>query len=158
MAAPVLYLVVQLGGDRYAIEAAEVTEIVPLLRLKALPGAPVGTAGLMNYRGVVVPVVDLELLTSGVPTTATGSARIVVVHYLPDGGGGAESLGLLVPAANDTIRLDPDSFVHGGMRADGAAYLGAVFATPEGVVQRVGVKALLSPELRAALHRRGEAA
>ena len=158
MAVPVLYLLVRLGGDRYAIDAAVVTEIVPLLRLKALPGAPVGTAGLMNYRGVVVPVVDLELLTSGVPAAATGTARIVVVRYVPEGGGDADLLGLLVAEATDTIRLDPESFMHGGIRADGAAYLGPVFATPEGVVQRVAVNALLSAELRAALHARGEAA
>ena len=156
--AAALYLLVQLGGDRYAIAAGDVTEIVPLVRLKALPGAPAGTGGLMNYRGAAVPVVDLELLASGTPTESAATARIVVVRHVPVDGGAAESLGLLVRSANDTIRLDPDSFVDGGMRTDGAPHLGPVVATPEGVIQRVTIGALLTPELRAALRRPGEAA
>lgn len=150
----VLHLLVQAGGDRYALEASAVTEVVPLVRLKALPGAPKGTAGLMNYRGAAVPVVDLALLVTGTPTPATADARIVVVRH----GGADDLVGLLVPAARDTARLDPDRFVDGGLRADGAPYLGEVLATPEGVVQRVTIGALLGEELRAALARRGAAA
>jgi chemotaxis-related protein WspB len=70
----------------------------------------------------------------------------------------SESLGLLVPAARDTMRLDPDSFVDAGVAADGALHLGPVLATPEGVLQRVSVAELLGDELRRALYRTGEAA
>jgi chemotaxis-related protein WspB len=154
MTAPILYLILQLGADRYALEASQVTEIVPLVRLKSLPGAPVGAAGLMNYRGAPLPVVDLSLLATGVPTAATEAARIVVVRYTGQGRAGSDdALGLLVPEARDTVRLDPGSFVDAGLAADGAPYLGPVLATAEGVLQRVTVQALLSDELRDAVHR-----
>jgi chemotaxis-related protein WspB len=159
MAAPILYLVLRVGDDRYALEASQVTEIVPLVRLKALPGAPVGAAGLMNYRGTALPVVDLNLLVTGTMTPATEAARIVVVRYLADGrSAGDAAIGLLVPETRDTLRLDPDGFAEPGVAADGAPYLGQVLATPDGVLQRVTVRALLSNELREALHRATEAA
>ena len=164
MAATVLFLVVQLGGDRYAIATSQVVEVMPLVRLKALPGAPAGTAGLMSYRGVALPVVDLPLLFTGTPAPATTGTRIVVVRFalaaLPVGHveGAPDSLGLVVSAARDTVRLDPDSFVDGGIAVDAAPWLGRVLATPEGVLQRVDVAALLTAELRGALHRHGAAA
>jgi chemotaxis-related protein WspB len=159
MAAPVLYLIIQLGSDRYALDASQVTEIVPLVRVKALPGAPRGAVGLMNYRGESLPVVDLHLLATGSATPASGATRIVVVRYAAaehaDGGG---ALGLLVPDARETARLDPDSFSQPGVAADGAPYLGDVLATPEGVLQRVTVNALMTDELRDALYRASVAA
>ena len=154
MSAARLYLVLRLGADRYAIESSLVEEVVPLVRLKALPGAPVGVAGLMNYRNEAVPVVDLNLVALGAPTPPRLATRIVVVRYAPDGAERArELLGLLVPEATETRRMDPDQFVDAGMATDGAPYLGPVLATPEGVIQRVVVAALLTPELRDALFR-----
>jgi len=159
MGAPVLYLIIQLGSDRYALDAALVTEIVPRVRLKALPGAPRGAVGLMNYRGVSLPVVDLSLLATDSPTPLSGTSRIVVVRYdAPRHADGGGALGLLVPDARETVRLDPDSFSRAGVAADGAPYLGDVVATPEGVLQRVTASALMSDELRAALYRASEAA
>jgi chemotaxis-related protein WspB len=159
MGTPLLYLIIQLGRDRYALEASQVTEIVPLVRLKALPGAPVGAAGLMNYRGTALPVVDLSLLATGTPTAATEAARIVVVRHVVHGRTSADdAFGLLVPEARDTVRLDPDSFVDPGVAADGAPYLGKVVATADGVLQRVTVRALLTDQLRVALSRATESA
>jgi chemotaxis-related protein WspB len=146
----VLYLVVRLGADRYAIETAQVVEVVSLVRLKALPGAPAGVAGVMNYRDEPVPVIDLNLLVTGVPAAALTATRIVVVRYAPD----AERsgvVGLLVPEASETLRLEPNRFTDPGVTHDGAPYLGPVLATAEGVIQRVSLSALLTAELRDAL-------
>ena len=149
-----LYLLVRLGADRYAIEIAVVEEVVPLVRLKALPGAPAGVAGIMNYRNEPVPVVDLSLLALSTPTAPRLASRIVVVRY---GGeviaSAASLLGLLVPEATEMRRVDAGEFVDAGVATNGTPYLGGVLATPEGVIQRVSVGELLTPELREALQR-----
>jgi chemotaxis-related protein WspB len=154
----VLYVLVTLGRDRYALAASMVIEVVPLVRLKALVGAPAGAAGLMNFRGTALPVVDLALVATGTPTPETNAARIVVVRYAAPNSSRDEALGLLVPDARDTMRLDPDSFVAVGVAAAGAPYFGHVLATPEGMLQRLDLHALLTAELRLALYRIDEAA
>ena len=53
-----LFLLFQLGKERYALEATRVVEVVPLLALKQLPQAPKGVAGIFNYRGRPVPAGD----------------------------------------------------------------------------------------------------
>ena len=154
MPAATLYLVVHLGRDRYAIDSAVVEEVVPLVRLKALPGTPVGVAGIMNYRSEAVPVVDLNLLAFGTSTPARLSTRIVVVRYEPDHASRSSSLlGLLVPFATEMRRIEESEFVDAGVATDGARYLGPVLTTPNGVIQRVVVGALLTPDLRDALFR-----
>jgi len=149
-----LYLIIRIGADRYAIDSSLVQEVVSLVRLKALPGAPVGVAGIMNYRTDAVPVIDLNLVALGTPTSPRIATRIVVVRHATDGvDGQSELLGLLVPQATETRRIDDDEFVDAGMATDGAVYLGPVVTTPEGVIQRVAVGALLTAELRDALFR-----
>jgi chemotaxis-related protein WspB len=154
-----LHLVVQMGRDQYALPATQVVEVLPLVHLQALPGAPPGAIGLMNYRGVALPVIDLALLVRGAPMPVTRSTRLVVVHYPPAARGeDAASLALLVPQARDAIQLDADAFVDGRLTLEGAPYLGPVLAGPDGVLQLVSVAQLLTPALRAALERAADAA
>jgi chemotaxis-related protein WspB len=145
----VLFLVIRLGVDRYAIDTSEVIEVLPLVRMKELPGAPTGVAGVMNFRDDAVPVVDLNMLALGSRTPTRLTTRIVIVRYEAE----ASVLGLLVPEAAEVLRLDADAFVDAGVSNDGARYLGSVLTTPEGVIQRVTVAALLTSELRDALFR-----
>src|SRR2546421_10050690 len=83
-----LFLLFQLGTDRYALEASRVVEVVPLLELKRLPQAPEGVAGIFNYRGQPVPAVDLCALTLGQPARKRLSTRIIIVNLSGAGGGG----------------------------------------------------------------------
>lgn len=148
MGASTLYLVLALGGDRYALEAASVVEVLPVVRLKHLPGAPSGVAGLMNFRGAAVPVIDLGLLAGGGATPASTAARIIVMRLADAAAPGL--LALLVPSARDTARVEASAFAE--PRVTGSArWPGAVATTPDGVLQRVHVAELLTAELRAAL-------
>src|SRR6266403_5966949 len=76
-----LFLLFQLGNDRYALEAKRVVEVVPLLALKRIPQAPRGVAGIFNYRGRPVPAVDLSELALGQPANERLSTRIIIIHY-----------------------------------------------------------------------------
>lgn len=145
-----LFLLFHLGSDRYALPARDVVEVLPLVGLKDLPGAPRGVAGLMDYRGESVPVVDLTALALGQPAARRVSTRLLMVRYaLPDGG--ERLLGLLAERATETLRKPPAEFQPAGVRTGGAPYLGPVAADRRGLIQRVEVAALLTPELRAAL-------
>lgn len=163
MSALVLYLALRIGGDQYVIDTAHVVEVIPLVRLKALPGAPHGTAGMLNYHGAPVPVVDLNQIATGSPTSRRLMTRIVVVRYAEDDGeghnGDGELLGLLVPEATDVLRVDPERFEPLGIASERAPYLGPVLPTADGaLLQRVTIAALLTHELRTALGRAAEAA
>jgi chemotaxis-related protein WspB len=154
MPASSLFLLLRLGADRYAIDADCVIEVLPVVRLKSIPCAPTGVAGMMSFRGSAIPVVDLGIIAFGTPTPPRMMTRIVVVRYEPASqGAGSGLLGLIVPEVMETAHFDTSRFDPVGIRNERAQYLGAVLTTDDGVLQQLSIPALLNEELRSALFR-----
>src|SRR4051812_32977512 len=109
-----LFLVFSLANDRYALEASQVVEVLPLVNWKCLPSAPVGIAGIMDYRGTPAPLLDLSALTLGTPSRKWMSPRIVVVKYCPDSAP-PRLLGLLAECATGTLRRNEEDFLPSGV-------------------------------------------
>lgn len=142
-----LFLIFHLGGDRYALEASRVIEIVPLVQIKRLPQAPKGVAGVFMYRGHPLPALDISALTLGKPATEAMSTRIVVVNY-PDSKGNVHRLGLIAERATDLLRQNPAAFTAPGIRIQEAPFLGPVLADPAGPIQWLYEDRLLAPPVR----------
>jgi chemotaxis-related protein WspB len=146
-----LFLLFQLGNDRYALEASRVVEVVPLLTLKAFPEAPRGVAGIFNYRGQPVPAVDLCALTVGKPAEERLSTRIIIVN-LGENRESGRLVGLIAEHATEMLRREPSEFVESGIRLPNAPYLGPILMDPQGPIQWVHEQKLLSDRLRDALY------
>jgi chemotaxis-related protein WspB len=142
-----LFLVFQVGGHRYAIDAGQVAEVLPLVAINAIARAPEEIAGVLVYRGTPVPVVDLSQLLEDRPAERRLSTRLVIVHY-PLGNEGVQGerrlLGLIAEKATETIRRDAHEFVDSGVVNDRAPYLGSVAPDTRGMVQRVDIGRLLT--------------
>ena len=74
-----LYLLFSLGTQRYAVPAKRVVEVLPLVEVRQIPRSPAGVAGLFNYRGQLVPLIDLCELVVGLPAIPWLSTRILLV-------------------------------------------------------------------------------
>ena len=151
---PMLFVVFQLGHDRYAIDAREVVEVLPLIRVKDVPHAPVGVTGVLDYRGAPVPVIDLCAISLGRPSARHLGTRTLIVRCA-DG----NLLGLIAERVNEMLKREPADFVESGVTVDAAPYLGRVTRDTHGLVQWITPEKLLSPAVRDALfHQLSEAA
>jgi chemotaxis-related protein WspB len=150
-----LFLLFGLGTDRYALAADDVGEILPLVEIKALPGAPVAIAGLINYRGRPVPVIDLSALALGRPAQQRLSTRIVLSRY-GTADGAARWLGLIVEQATGMMHRSATDFVAADVDNDATPYLGPVASDPHGLIQWVDPAKLLPPEIREMLFQQSE--
>jgi chemotaxis-related protein WspB len=142
-----LFIIFQLGDDRYAFDAGQIEEILPLVSIKPIPQAPHGVAGVFNYRGAPVPVIDLSELTLGRPAQRRLSTRIIVVHYANDNGD-KRLLGLIAEKAMETVRRDTSDFVSTGVSSDRIVYLEPVATDAHGLLQWIDVKKLLPTSVR----------
>jgi chemotaxis-related protein WspB len=141
-AASVLFLVFKVGPDGYALAAERIVEVLPMLALKKIRGAPREVVGSMNYRGIFVPVIDLCQLDLGRPSAPRMGTRIILVSFAVPVGNAM--LGLIAESATETLRCDPQAFTP--------------FATgPRGLVQRLDPDALLPVALRECLFSQPEA-
>jgi purine-binding chemotaxis protein CheW len=59
------YLVARAAGQRIAISLDDTREIIAVKALTRLPGAPSWVAGLLNVRGAVVTVLDVDARLGG---------------------------------------------------------------------------------------------
>ena len=148
-----LLLLFQIGADRYALDTSSVLEIVPRVTLRRVPGATPGLAGLLEYHGAAVPVLDLRELVSGQPAASMFSTRLVLVRapLSPAADGRPPVMGLLVERATGTIQRRRTDFVETHLRVPGAPYLGPVIPDAEGFIQFVEIDGLLGPSVRAML-------
>ena len=83
------YLVLTLGQDDFALDAAIVRELIRPPRLTRVPGAPPTLAGLANLRGTALPVLDLRRIVHPDLEPATEPTRVVVAEA-------GEPVGLMV--------------------------------------------------------------
>ncbi|MGV3772617.1 MAG: chemotaxis protein CheW [Verrucomicrobiales bacterium] len=142
-----LCLLFHLGSERYALEAAAVLEVIPLVKIKELPQTPLGVAGLINYRGHLIPLLDLSELATGKPAPRKLSTRIIVVDYRACSGGD-HFLALLAEKATETARFAETDFQPPGVQPPGAPYLGPVARHSGGIVQKVLISQLIPVEVQ----------
>jgi chemotaxis-related protein WspB len=142
-----LFLLFQVGKDRFALEASHVVEVVPLLGLKKIAHAPKGVAGMFNYRGRPVPAVDLCELARHEPAREQLSTRIIIVHH-PDSRGNSHLLGLIAEQATGMVRKESSDFTDPSVRLGTAAHLGPVILDGDGVIQWIHERRLLPDSVR----------
>ncbi len=142
-----LFLVFQVGSDRYALDTSRIVEVIPYLALKQVPQSPKGVAGLFNYRGQPVPALDLCDLMLDHRARERLSTRIIIVRF-PLAPGQDRLLGLIVENATETIRKNANEFVESGMRIGNAPYLGPVIMDGKGVIQWLHEHRLLEESVR----------
>jgi chemotaxis-related protein WspB len=147
----VAFLTFELGADRYALDVAHIVEVLPMVALRPLPGAPAGVAGVFNHRGTPVIALDVSTMALARPSTVRMSTRIVLVEMaLSDGA--VRRLGLIVERASGVTNRPSSDFVETGYRSPAARYLGPVATLEDGgIVQRVDPRQMLSPDVLDAL-------
>lgn len=73
-------VVVRLGGSRYALPMEAVAEVGRPPSLTRVPGVPSWLAGVANWRGRVLAVLDLRPLLAAAASPLDRRARLVVLH------------------------------------------------------------------------------
>ena len=140
-----LFMQFKIKDDRYVIEAKDIIEIVPFANLKRIPKAPPYVAGLLNYRGDTVPVIDVCFLMSEKLCELKLSSRIALVNYKDDDGK-LVCLGLLIEHLTETVRFDEKDFSDSGVALKDNPYLGKVIIDDNCIVQMVNIRKIIPEE------------
>lgn len=93
------YLTFRLGAEEYALDILKVQEIRNYEVATAIANAPRHVRGVVNLRGVIVPIVDLRMLL-GLPQADYTAFTVVIVLNL-----GKRTVGVVVDAVSDVTEL-----------------------------------------------------
>ncbi len=132
------HVVVRLAGGRYCLRATDVAEVVPVPVLTRLPGAPRWIRGVANWRGHVLPVVDLRpVLQVGEPALPS-SARVVVLSVAD------VEVGLLAEAVDGLLEVPAEVPLPPPTVPTAALVTGVHDAGPRGLVAVLGTAEILA--------------
>ncbi len=109
-------IVFKLGDEEYGIEVDKVQTIERMVPITRVPKTFTFVKGVINLRGVVIPIIDLRGRFSLPLIEYTESTRIIIVAV------NDMEVGFIVDSANDVIDLNTDKIenppeVVGGIKA-----------------------------------------
>ena len=151
-----LVLLFYLGDVMYSIKCDRVREIAPMVNLNELPHTPDYFAGLFNYRGMIVPVIDLRQMIQRHPCDIRLSTRIILIDYVkPDATPGI--FGLMAERVTEAVMKPKESVVSVGMTMQHTSYFGGILVGDNSMIQYIDVDALpkilnLQPTLEPETH------
>ncbi len=96
------YVVFNINKEEFGIDIMKVKEIITYKEPTHIPNCPDFVEGVLNYRGKVIPVINLKKRFQMGDTDLTKETRIIVIS-LND-----REIGFIVDEASQTIRLDED--------------------------------------------------
>jgi chemotaxis-related protein WspB len=136
-------LIFNVGTDLYALDSSQVVEIIPRVILRQVHHGPEYVAGVFNYRGVIVPVIDLCHLIQRKPSLSHLSTRIIMVKYCHEDGN-ETFLGLMAERVTETLTKSNSDFIKPGIEVKEAPYLGDMIMDDKGMIQCLKLEYLLT--------------
>jgi len=94
-------LVFALGGEEYGVDILKVQEIRGYEKVTTIPAAPAYLKGVVNLRGIIVPVIDMRI-KFGMADPKYDTFTVVIILRVS-----RRVIGIVVDGVSDVIRLAP---------------------------------------------------
>jgi len=143
-AIPNEFLSFRLGDEEYGIDILHVQEIRSYEAPTRIANAPLFIKGVVNLRGVIVPIVDLRLKLSCASADYTGFTVVIVLNVR------GRVIGAVVDSVSDVLMLGADNIKPAPqMNASGdTGYVMGIGCVKNGDVERIliltDIEALMS--------------
>jgi purine-binding chemotaxis protein CheW len=92
-------VVFELSGEEFGVGIMQVSEIIPISKITRVPQAPECVKGLINLRGKIIVVIDLNRRLGFSPRESDSLSRIIIVEVKDT------TLGMLVNSVNGILKL-----------------------------------------------------
>ncbi len=93
----------KLGEEEYGLDIANVQSIERVTHMTRIPNAPHYVKGVINLRGSVMPIIDLQNMLEIGETTYTEDTRVIITKL------DEIELGFIVDRTSDVIDVHPEN-------------------------------------------------
>ena len=139
-ASPAQLISFAIGDDQYGVDIMAVREIKGWTDITPLPRQPQYVRGVLNLRGVIVPIVDLRCRFGQGLTQATALHIVIIVHIA------GKPVGLLADRVLDIVSLDETQIkpVPRVAQAQRLNFLSGLVTTEDAMIALIDLPNLLS--------------
>jgi purine-binding chemotaxis protein CheW len=100
------YLTFALDKEEYAIEILKVNQIIRLQQITAIPRTPSFVRGVINLRGMIIPIIDLRKKFQMNEHADTERSCIVVIQLEQDGK--KINMGIIIDEVREVLEIPAD--------------------------------------------------
>ena len=140
-------LTFSLGGEVYGVDILRVKEIRGWSPVTRIPQTPASTLGVLNLRGLIVPIVDLRVRFALKAAEFTPLTVIIVLSLRTENG--QRECGIVVDNVNDVVDIAADSVkpapqLGGGQSSE---YIEGITSHDEQMLILLNAESVASPDL-----------
>lgn len=147
------FITFKIDSEEYGVDIMAVREIKGWTPTSPIPKAPPHVLGVINLRGIIIPIFDLRA-RFGMGSTEPTKSHVVIIVIV-----GARTVGVLVDAVSDILSIEPsqirdvpemerhieDDFIDGLVAMDDRMVtlisLQGLFQNPAGTLPQIGMAA-----------------
>ena len=130
----------EVGNHRFALPAELVREVARAVAIAALPKAPPIVEGIINFRGTLVPVLDIRQRFGLPPAPLAPEQHLIIAHA------GNRLIALRVDRALDLVVVDEDVIESAALVAPGIEYVAGIAKVADGLLVIHDLETFLSFE------------
>jgi len=117
----------------FAVDIEHIVEIIPLVTIEKIIDANPQLSGVINYRGVLIPIVDLKKFFYNENSSFLLSTRIIIYNYKE------QVIGLIVENLTDTLELDQNELIKDTQILSGSNYIKSYFIEDDKTIKMIDV-------------------
>lgn len=95
-------VVFKIGDEQFAVETSKVQSISDMTNITMVPKAPSHIKGLINLRGIIITILDINLILEMNPSYA--EEQNIIILNLED-----ESVGITVDSVDEVLDIEDSS-------------------------------------------------
>lgn len=96
------YVIFKLQGEFYGVQVEYVENIEKLAEITRVPYTEPSVKGVVNLRGIIVPIIDLRIKFGLGQVDYTDDTRMIIVNYDDN------KIGMLVDSSSETFQINDE--------------------------------------------------
>jgi purine-binding chemotaxis protein CheW len=150
------------GSEEYGLDINAITEVIRPLKITPLPRMPEFIEGVVNLRGVIIPIVDLrKRFALSEIRNEPRKMRMLITKgaVFAEGRRGKELLGLVVDSVQEVLHVPRKEIASppGAATGEQADFISGMGKVGERLIIIVDIARILSQQERSALEEAGHA-
>lgn len=141
------YLSFEVKDEMYAMEILDVKEIIAMMKFTQVPKMPNFVKGVINLRGIIIPIIDMRLKFE-MPELEYTDRTSIIIGIIDD-----DYVGFVVDRTADVLNINPEEMSPPpkfGTAID-TEFLKSMAKTQNGVVMIVDIKKIFTEDEREAI-------
>ena len=141
------YLSFEVKDEMYAMEILDVKEIIAMMRFTQVPKMPNFVKGVINLRGIIIPIIDMRLKFE-MPELEYTDRTSIIIGIIDE-----DYVGFVVDRTADVLNINPEEMSAPpkfGTAID-TEFSKSMAKTQNGVVMIVDIKKIFTEDEREAL-------